>query len=142
PKDRERIFEAFEQAHRAVVHGGSGLGLTIAARLVALMGGRIWVDSQIGKGTTVHFTAKFERAPEPAEVPAPARRLARVRALVVDDNEVNRRMLHETLRSWRLEPTAAATGEEALRAVDRAHAEGRPFDLVLLDAVMPDLDGF
>src|SRR5690606_18686536 len=58
------------------------------------------------------------------------------------DNEVNRRMLHETLRSWRLEPTAAATGEEALRAVDRAHAEGRPFDLVLLDAVMPDLDGF
>jgi signal transduction histidine kinase/DNA-binding response OmpR family regulator len=142
PKDRERIFDAFEQAHRAAVHGGSGLGLTIAARLVALMGGRIWVESEMGKGTTVHFTAQFERAPETPALPAPVRHLGRVRALAVDDNDVNRRMLFETLRSWNIEPAVAASGREALAMIDQAHAEGRPFDLVLLDAVMPDLDGF
>jgi CheY-like chemotaxis protein/HPt (histidine-containing phosphotransfer) domain-containing protein len=142
-EEQERIFEAFEQAGDAAsqAQGGTGLGLTIAARLVEAMGGRIWLDSEVGRGTTVHFTAEFRRAdarPRPREM---ASMLEHLRVLVVDDNQTNRRMLLQSVRSWRMQAEQADGGEAALEAVEAARSSGHPYDVVLLDASMPDLDG-
>ena len=152
PQDKQRaIFEMFEQADTTTTRrfGGSGLGLAIASRLVDLMHGRMWVDSQLGRGSTFHFTAKLEPAAEsPAGHPLAGQRPERLaaihgtRVLVVDDNATNRQILDEILRSWSMEPVCVAGAREAIAALREARNGQRPYQLVLTDAHMPELSGF
>jgi CheY-like chemotaxis protein len=146
PKDKqEKIFRAFEQEDTSTTrrYGGTGLGLTIAARLVALMGGSIMVQSEPGRGSTFAFTARFGRQPHPAEQPPDWRPvlLQGLRVLVVDDNPTNRHILQEWLTGWQMAPVAVGDGLAALGALWDAVSVGRPYPLVLLDARMPDTDG-
>ena len=134
------IFESFSQADGSTTrrYGGTGLGLSISKRLIHMMKGRVWIESELGKGTTVHFTAKFGLGEAPAELPeASPANLANLQVLVVDDNDTNRRILLETTKNWRMVPTPAESGGVALGLL-----EERPFDLVLLDLQMPGMDGF
>jgi signal transduction histidine kinase/CheY-like chemotaxis protein/HPt (histidine-containing phosphotransfer) domain-containing protein len=144
-EQQERIFRAFEQEDTSTTrkYGGTGLGLTIAARLVALMGGTITVDSAPGRGSTFAFTARFGRQPHPPEpVPAqPPVSLHNLPVLVVDDNATNRHILEEWLRGWQMNPTAVGDGMAAMDALWHRAANGRPYALVLLDARMPNADG-
>ncbi len=143
PREKhDSIFEPFSQADGSTTRrfGGTGLGLTISATLVRLMGGRIWLESEANAGSTFHFTAGFEIAEEP-----PARReprLAGVRVLVVDDNSVNRRILEAQITRCQMLATCAAGGAEALEVLRAAARSGQPFRLALLDVNMPVMDGF
>jgi PAS domain S-box-containing protein len=145
PDQRTRIFEAFEQADSSTTrrYGGTGLGLAIAQRLVKLMGGRIWLDSEVGIGSTFHFTARFVVPPVPIE-PVAARSivLRGTRTLVVDDNATNRLILEEMLTNWGLDVVCAASARQALDELRRATEASRPFGIVLSDLHMPDTDGF
>ena len=145
PEKQSLIFDAFAQADSSTTrtHGGTGLGLAIASQLVSLMDGSIWVHSDLGHGSTFHFTARFQRQPAAA---ADRRRdpvvdLQHLPVLVVDDSATNRRILREVLRSWGLEPDVAENGREALKALEEAHRKGRPYVLALLDDHMPGMDG-
>ncbi|MFL5285894.1 MAG: response regulator, partial [Rhodopila sp.] len=142
---QERIFRAFEQEDPSTTrkYGGTGLGLTIAARLVALMGGQIAVDSAPGRGSTFAFTARFVQKPHPPEpVPAqPPVSLHHLPVLVVHDKATNRQILAEWLRGWQTDPTVVGDGMAAMDALWHRAANGRPYALVLLDARMPDADG-
>jgi PAS domain S-box-containing protein len=144
-EQQERIFRAFEQQDTSTTrrYEGTGLGLTIASRLAALMGGTITVDSAPGRGSTFAFTARFGVRPLQPEAPAgrPAVLLQGLRVLVVDDNATNRHILQGWLRGWGMEPAAAGDGPAALDALREATSAGRPYALVLLDARMPDTDG-
>jgi PAS domain S-box-containing protein len=147
PKDKQQlIFDPFTQADGSSTrkYGGTGLGLSICSQLVALMGGRIWVESEPGKGSTFHFTVKFEvpETPLPKMFAVPPEDFHDLRVLVVDDNGTNRRLLEETLKHWRAIPSPAASGEAALEAIEAAEAEGKPFSMILLDHQMPGMDGF
>ncbi|HMF18109.1 MAG TPA: response regulator [Gemmataceae bacterium] len=142
---RERIFKEFEQADTSTTreYGGTGLGLAIAARLAQMMGGRIWVESEVGEGSTFHFTANFAVEGIPGgRHPVNLVEIHGLPVLIVDDNATNRRILTEMLRNWHMQPTAVDNGAAALEALERAHHEGRPFRLVLLDGHMPGMDGF
>jgi len=146
PEDRERIFEAFSQADGTTTrkYGGTGLGLAICSQLVRLMGGQIGLDSEEGKGSTVHFTARFalwKDAP-PALAPTGGEDLENLSVLVVDDNQTNRRILEEMLSSWRMRPTSADGGVAALAAMEQARDAGEAFRLIVLDVCMPGMDGF
>jgi signal transduction histidine kinase/CheY-like chemotaxis protein len=143
PPDKQRlIFEAFTQADGSTCrkYGGTGLGLAICSQLVGMMGGRIWVESVEGQGSTFHFTARFGCSEESAEGdPAD---MCGLSVLIVDDNATNRRILEERTRGWGMLPQSAEDGPTALTAIRRAAKTDSPFDLVLLDGHMPGLDGF
>ncbi len=145
PDKRELILDPFTQADASTTrkYGGTGLGLAISARLVSMMGGRIWVESEVGNGTQVHFTAQFnvpdDAAPgEMADLPEIPRG---ARVLVVDDNRTSLRILDEMLRRWNMEPTAVQGVEAALRELAAAREAAEPFALILTDMYMPGLDG-
>jgi PAS domain S-box-containing protein len=147
PQDKlQNIFDAFEQVDSSMTRrfGGTGLGLAISSRLVELMHGRIWVESELGRGSTFHFTTRFGRAADIPQETLPVDRasLLGLRVLVVDDNATNRRILVEMLRNWEMQPSAAASAQEALARMRTAHRAGAAFALVLTDANMPERDGF
>jgi two-component system, sensor histidine kinase and response regulator len=146
PDDKlHRIFEAFEQADTSMTrrYEGTGLGLAISSRLVEMMGGRIWVESQLGAGSTFHFTVTFDTAPDSFVTAAPSdASLEGRRVLVVDDNGTNRRILEEMLRNWLMSPCLAESADAALHELEAAQERNESFDLILTDAHMPDTDGF
>jgi PAS domain S-box-containing protein len=139
------IFEAFSQADSSTTrrYGGTGLGLTISAQLVKLMGGSISVESQPGRGSTFHFTAQFE-VQQPGTEPRSSRwrTLADLPVLIVDDNATNRRILEEVFTNWRMRPIAVEGGVAALATLEKSLRTDQPFAVVLLDGHMPDMDGF
>ena len=146
PQDRlESVFESFTQVDASTTRkfGGTGLGLAICTRLVELMGGRIWVESRVGEGSTFYFTARFETQAEPSRREAlPGVDLTRVKTLVVDDNATNRMILREMLAVRGAVVTEAEDGLHALAELDRARNEEKPYQLVLLDQRMPEMDGY
>jgi PAS domain S-box-containing protein len=144
PERQSAIFEAFSQADGSIArkYGGTGLGLAISSQLVALMGGRIWVESEVGVGTKFHFTVQFHRMIEGDEPPPVPACLHGVRALIVDDNATNRRVLDGMITSLGMTSVLADGGEEALRLMHAAAAAGTPFGVVIIDVQMPEMDGF
>jgi signal transduction histidine kinase/CheY-like chemotaxis protein len=141
PADRQdAIFHAFEQADSSTsrAYGGTGLGLAISSELVRLMGGRIWVESEVGHGSVFRFTATFglrKQAPEPKPV-----ELSSLRVLVVDDNATSRAILEEMLCNWDMRPTAVEDADGAMAALEAARRDRDPYVTVLLDSRMPGAD--
>ena len=146
PPDKQAvIFEAFSQADSSTTrrYGGTGLGLAISAQLVELMGGSIWVESQPGRGSTFHFTARFDvQQPGMENLPSRWRTLTDLPVLIVDDNATNRRILEEVFTNWRMRPIAVDGGVAALATLEKSMRTDQPFAVVLLDGHMPDMDGF
>jgi two-component system sensor histidine kinase/response regulator len=147
PPDKQAvIFEAFAQADGSTTrnYGGTGLGLAIASQLVRQMNGRIWVESAVGEGATFHFTARFAvpQSPAPNVRRTELSALAGLRVLVVDDNAVNRRILREMLKHWRMDPSVVDSGALAIIEMLDAARSGTPFPLIILDGMMPEMDGF
>ena len=140
------IFESFSQADGSITrhYGGTGLGLAISRQLVALMNGRIWVDSRQGKGSTFNFTAQFGHGRVEPAMPATVdvSSLAGIPLLIVDDNQTNRTVFREMTAAWGMKPTTVASGREALAEVERAKSVGTPYRFLLLDFQMPGLDGY
>jgi len=139
------IFGAFVQADASTTrrYGGTGLGLTISAQLVELMEGRLWLDSEPGKGSRFHFVAQFGIHHGAAEdVALPAGTLRDIRTLIVDDNATNRLILTEILAGWQMPVSSAEGAASALDALRTAADNGRPFHLVITDGLMPGVDGF
>jgi two-component system sensor histidine kinase/response regulator len=144
---RKVIFEAFTQADTSASrkYSGTGLGLTISSRLVEMMEGQIWVDSELGRGSTFHFTAFFnlpQGVPVEREEPKAEMDVAGLPVLVVDDNPTNLRILERTLLQWGMKPTLADSGAAAMALLRQAKESGAPPQLMLLDAQMPGMDGF
>jgi signal transduction histidine kinase/DNA-binding response OmpR family regulator len=144
PAAASKLFKPFVQADATTTRrfGGTGLGLSICKMLVEKMGGEIGLESREGAGSTFFFVVPLTLAPADA---LPRRRqvasIQGLRALVVDDNETNRLVLGHQLARWGVEVAESASGPEALRAIDRAQASGRPFEVLLLDMQMPGMDG-
>lgn len=142
----QKIFNSFEQADGSTSrkYGGTGLGLAISSELVRMMGGRIWLESEAGKGSVFHFAVSFgiqRKQVQPPVVWDPSALKDRA-VLVVDDNATNRRILEETLLQWHVKPTIVDSGAAALSSMKSAYEEGKHFDLVITDCMMPEMDGF
>ncbi len=145
-KKLQNIFNPFEQADTSTTrkYGGTGLGLAICSQLTEMMGGRIWLESELGKGSTFHFTLRFGLG-TPRKKPKKAIKLSDLedlRVLVVDDNRTNRRILEEMLRNWHMCGTSVEGGRQGIELLEKKQQEGKPFDLVLSDVNMPEMDGF
>lgn len=144
PADKQaKVFDSFSQADATTTrhYGGTGLGLTISMNLVGMMGGQLEVESEEGVGSTFHFTAEFGLG-QPKEKPVIVGSLQDVPVLVVDDNETNRMIFQEILFSWGVKPTLVAGGQQAMEVLRRAVDDGRPIQIALIDAMMPEMDGF
>jgi signal transduction histidine kinase/CheY-like chemotaxis protein len=147
-KEKQQIiFDPFSQADASTTrqYGGTGLGLSISTQLVKLMNGKIWMESELGKGSKFFFQIPLEVAEAKdvkTRVLSKTEALQGVSALIVDDNRTNRRILSGTLMRWGMVPTTAEGGEEALLQLSEAIKAGRPFDLILTDMHMPEMDGF
>jgi two-component system sensor histidine kinase/response regulator len=146
PPDKcDMIFESFQQVDDSTgrKYEGTGLGLTISKQLVNLMSGEMWVESELGKGTTLHFTARFRlshpRSKETTSFRSPD--VSDLRVLITDDNATSRLVLQEMTSVWGVKATVVANGEATLSELERAHRAGRPYQLMLLDSHMPDMDG-
>ena len=145
PEKQRSIFDAFSQADKGTTrqYGGTGLGLTIASRLVAMMGGRIWVESVVGLGSTFHFTVRLGTGQiTPEESRGPVISLTGLRALVVDQNPASRRILESLLNREGLRATSAQGAEAALSVLHEAKRSGDLFRVVLIAANLSETDGF
>ncbi len=148
PREKQNlIFEAFSQADTSTSrkYGGTGLGLSICKQLVHMMGGEIWVTSEVGRGSQFHFTIPLKQAaPEqtPLRILPDAKLLEGKSVLVVDDNSTNLRILDRMLRSWGMAPKTAVDGEHALQNLATAYENGAGFHLIITDMHMPEMDGF
>jgi signal transduction histidine kinase/DNA-binding response OmpR family regulator/HPt (histidine-containing phosphotransfer) domain-containing protein len=141
PEQRSRLFEAFVQADPSTTrkHGGTGLGLAISAQLVRLMGGEIGVDSERGKGSTFWFSVPLGLSS--TQAPRPRMDLRGLRVLAIDDNAVNRTILHEHIVGWHMHNGSAESGADALDMLRAAAARGEPYDMAIVDMQMPGMDG-
>jgi signal transduction histidine kinase/DNA-binding response OmpR family regulator/HPt (histidine-containing phosphotransfer) domain-containing protein len=146
PEKQGLLFKAFSQADSSTTrkYGGTGLGLAISRRLVELMGGKMWLESNEGKGSTFHFDVCFAMTEEKAQCTSPslAAELQGLKVLVVDDNETNRQILYAMTRGWGMRPCTTDSGARALAALEMAQQKGDPFRIVLIDGNMPVMDGF
>jgi two-component system sensor histidine kinase/response regulator len=144
PEKLDTIFESFTQADTSTTreYGGTGLGLTISKHLIEMMGGHIWVESEVGVGSHFHFAVRLgTTVPEDVRTVAPPR-LRGIKVLIVDDNRTNRRILEGLVKRWGMNPTTATDGEAALAALSTALVADEPYDLILTDVHMPNMDGF
>jgi len=144
PGDKQAlIFEAFSQADGSTTrkYGGTGLGLAISTQLVEMMGGRIWVESEEGVGSQFHFTARFQRGTPKAAARKPVTLRGR-RVLLVDDNETHRRIIAAMLDDWGMNTAVCRDGQSAITELERAAAASEAYDVAVIDALMPGLDGF
>ncbi|MDF1592148.1 MAG: response regulator [Desulfobacterales bacterium] len=147
PKDKHTsIFQAFQQADGSTSRrfGGTGLGLAVSSQLVELMGGRIWLESEPGKGSNFHYTARFKLDPEAEDVMPlqPDFDVSGMRVLVVDDNSTHLEIIRELLESWNMSPTTAADAKSAQRILSVSGSTVPPFKVAVIDADMPESDGF
>jgi signal transduction histidine kinase/DNA-binding response OmpR family regulator len=144
PAKQKTIFSPFTQADTSTTrkYGGTGLGLSISTHLVGMMGGRIWLESEVGKGTRFHFTVRLNVAAGRPVPGAPIDALHGLRILVVDDHRTNRRILEGLLGRWGAQAVSAGGGEEALSELTAAAEAGRPYRLMVTDINMPEMDGF
>jgi len=146
PHDKfKKIFDAFEQADVSTsrAHGGTGLGLAICAQLVRMMDGKIWVDSQVGQGSTFHFTAWFAVSSAPADkAPVEPPLIHGARALIADASPVEAARLTRTLAAWKMTSTVVGNDEQALAALEQAAAKRHPYDFMFVDGALPPSGGF
>jgi len=141
---QDKVFESFKQADSSTTrkYGGTGLGLSICKKIVNLMGGKIWVESELGKGSKFCFTVVFDLQKKVETfVKAGEVDIKGISTLIVDDNSTNRLILREMLSLWDAKITEAVGGKEAISIIESRYSENKPFDLVLLDCRMPEIDG-
>ncbi len=147
PKEKQaRIFDSFEQADGSTTreYGGTGLGLAVSSQLIRMMGGEIWVESDPGVGSTFGFSVRLGIQKNPKDLPccSDSSSFREVPVLVVDDNATNRRVLTQTLLSWQMRASSVDGASEAIEKMLDAYKNGDPFKLVLIDYMMPEMDGF
>ncbi|WP_153557377.1 PAS domain-containing protein [Roseimaritima sediminicola] len=145
PEDKQnRIFNEFEQVDSSTTRrfGGTGLGLAISSRLIKIMGGNLWMESEVGRGSKFYFTVQLDRIESDPPKFADVVVVGGTRVLIVDDNKTNRQILCEMVRNWGMQPTEVDNAEAGLAMLREAQQANAPFGLVLSDVQMPDVDGF